>query len=179
MLVIFFCYIILSHFCPSLTRLSRFVDYRKLENSVFELIVFLEHSRAQMALSFLHLQLYHRASDTFISAKVNLIPYFSSWDIWWKPGEEFHVTARLAHVCEPQGTPAMSGDKPGFPHLVCVTDFISSYSLTDSSQENIPSTSYIFSPISVHTPVNKTICEAPTMRRGRTVFHSPSCQFLD
>lgn len=75
------CYFLLLHnpvlSCPSLNRHSRLVDYQTLENFSF----WTEHIILQIALGFLHLQLYHRASNTLIPAKVNLITWFPSWNI--------------------------------------------------------------------------------------------------
>lgn len=65
----------------------------------------------------------------------------------------------------------------GLPPL-CVTDHISSCSLTDSSQGNIPRTACTLPPISTQTTVKKSIYEAPTVCGGRTAFTPRSANFL-
>ena len=68
---------------------------------------------------------------------------------------------------------ARSGHNPGLLPLLRVTDLISYYSLTDSSQENFPHTSPCIDQ-AIKALMGHLLCA-----RGSPVFYSPLGQFLD
>lgn len=115
----------------------------------------------------------------FYFSKGSLITYFWFWNIWDENRvRKSHVTIPLAHVWKPQGTPAMSGDKPGLSPLLCDTDVISSYSLSDSSQENFPHTSCTVSPISTCAPSIKAFTRRLLCAEGGLCFTLHSANSL-
>lgn len=155
------CYFLLLHnpvsSCPSLNRHSRLVDYQTLENFSF----WTEHIILQIALGFLHLQPYHRASNTLIPAKVNLITWFPSWNIRVgnRVRKSMSLHLLLMFVNLRQQPQCLVTNQVSFPLSVSLISFLL---LPDSSsQEHIPHTSCTFSPISTHTPLNTSIYEAP------------------